>query len=252
MDKRSFFSFKPGKETLVIVGFLALVTLANALANLFTGGVPYYLLYQGLFGLGACIFLPCYYVRVIQRESWESLGMTTKKWLPAVLVAVVFVALSVAGQLVKKTIVFPPLEKSLYICAGMIMSTLFEELFFRGFLQMRFEKAFGIIPSIILSGLAFSIYHIGYPKFQNLAMLLLMFNVGTFFAISFSITRNVLTSYLVNLPNAILTFLIRPGMIADINRQAAVVSLVTFGIAIVLLVYIQQRAGKIDLIRLSR
>ena len=43
------------------------------------------------------------------------------------------------------------------MCAPLLMTTFSKEFFFRVFLQLRFENAFGAIPAIILSGLVFSI-----------------------------------------------------------------------------------------------
>jgi membrane protease YdiL (CAAX protease family) len=87
------------------------------------------------------------------------------------------------------------------------MTSLFEEVFFRGFIQTRFEKAFGAIPAIMLSGLTFSLYHLGYPNYRNLKLLFVLFLVGMFFAIAFRITNNVITSFLVNVPHAIISFI---------------------------------------------
>lgn len=89
----------------------------------------------------------------------------------------------------------------------MIFSTLYEEIFFRGYLQSNLERMYGIIPSILLSALVFSFYHsaMGFIGF-NLLILTRLFIVGIFFSITFSITKNIITSYIVNLPHAILTF----------------------------------------------
>lgn len=235
LKKRLLFSFRPQGEISLVLGALIVSTLVNALANLFTGGLPYFLLYQGLFGMGVCVIFPLYYTVILKSESTEEMGLTTWKWLRAVLAALPFIALSIGGQF-HKVIEWPPVENMIYISMGLIASTLFEEVFFRGFLQTRFEKAFGIIPAIFLSGAAFSFYHLGYPNFRNLEMLIVLFFVGTFFAISFSITRNVMTSYLVNLPNAILTFFLRPNMLPEIHLDAAFVSIVAFTLSIVIII----------------
>jgi membrane protease YdiL (CAAX protease family) len=240
LKKRSFFCFQPQKETSLVLGALIVLTLINALANLFTGGLPYFLLYQGLFGIGVCVFFPLYYTVILKGETLEEIGLTTRKWLTAGLVALPFIALSIGGQLTK-VVAWPTIDNMIYIGMGLIASTLFEEVFFRGFLQTRFEKAFGMIPAILISGAAFSFYHLGYPKFRNPEMLIVLFLVGTFFAISFSITRNVITSYLVNLPNAILTFFLKPTMLPEIHLDAAVVSIVAFTISIVVIMMIGKK-----------
>ena len=64
----------------------------------------------------------------------------------------------------------------------LIMTTFFEEFLFRGFVQSRVEKLFGCFPAIFVSGMMFSLYHIGYPGFRTWEDLLLLFAVGIGFA----------------------------------------------------------------------
>lgn len=244
MKKRRWISFQPDRQIFIALSAFIIATLANASANLFTGGWPYFLLYQGLFGIGVCVLFPLYYTVVLQGEPLAEIGLTTKNWLPALLVALPLIIFSVLGQF-NKVVVWPPVEKMIYIGMGLVASTLFEEVFFRGFLQTKFEKAFGIIPAILLSGAAFSLYHLGYPKFRDLEMLVVLFFVGTFFAISFSITRNIITSYLVNLPNAIITFFIQPNMLPTIDLEAAVVSVASFVIAMALVVVMAMKGKRL-------
>ncbi len=57
-----------------------------------------------------------------------------------------------------------------------MVANIFEIIFFAGFLRNEFEKAFGIIPAIILASLFFSLHHAGFqPEFLKL------FFVGLFF-----------------------------------------------------------------------
>ncbi len=89
----------------------------------------------------------------------------------------------------------------------MTFSTMFEEVFFRGFLQTRFANAFGVVPALLLSGVAFSLYHVGYgAEYRNADAIVEMALVGLLFAVGFQLTRNVLTSFVLNLPHAIVTF----------------------------------------------
>ncbi len=232
--KRKCFQCKPQPETLVTLLALIGAILVNALANCFKGSL-FVLFYQGVLVLGICIFFPLYYIQNIKKESLNEIGLTTKGWFFALLVGLIFAAVSVPGQIIHKTILFPSFDKLVYVTIALMMSALFEELFFRGFLQTRFEKAFGIIPAVLLSGAAFSLYHLGYPKFRSVELLLMLFFVGTFLAISFSITKNVITSFTVNLPNAIITYIINPQQFTDFNKVVAIISFSTICIAIVII-----------------
>lgn len=55
-------------------------------------------------------------------------------------------------------------------------ANIFEIIFFAAYLRYEFEKAFGIIPSIILSAMFFSLHHIGFqPEFLKLFLVGLTF-----------------------------------------------------------------------------
>jgi hypothetical protein len=66
---------------------------------------------------------------------------------------------------------------------------LFEAIFFRGWLQLRFEAAFGLVPGLILGALAYSLYHVGYG--MSGAELLFLFGLGLTFGAFFRLTKNV-------------------------------------------------------------
>jgi hypothetical protein len=66
---------------------------------------------------------------------------------------------------------------------------LWEPFFVHGWLQLRFERAFGILPGILLAALCFAAYHIGtYPP----AALLAIYASGLFYAVVFRLTGNLL------------------------------------------------------------
>jgi membrane protease YdiL (CAAX protease family) len=77
-----------------------------------------------------------------------------------------------------------------------IASALFFVMFFQCWVQMRFEKAFGAIPAIIITGALFSLHHIGYSGYVAYVpkMWTLFFN-GMVSAIVFRLTRNMLISW---------------------------------------------------------
>jgi membrane protease YdiL (CAAX protease family) len=67
---------------------------------------------------------------------------------------------------------------------------LFEAVFFRGWLQLRFEEAFGVVPGVILGALCYSLYHVGYGMVRG--EMLFLFGLGLVFAAVFRLTRNVI------------------------------------------------------------
>ena len=140
--KRKCFQCKPQPETLVTLLALIGAILVNALANCFKGPL-FVLFYQGVLVLGICIFFPLYYIQHIKKESLKDIGLTTKGWFYALLIGLIFAAVSVPGQLMHKTFQLPAFDKFIYITIALIMSTLFEELFFRGFYKPGLKKRLG-------------------------------------------------------------------------------------------------------------
>lgn len=219
--RRILFAFKPVNELWLILIIFVLAVLVNFAADSSgRGTVLFYILYQGIFALGICIFVPVFYTLHYRKENLSSIGVSSEKWLKAVLTGILIAALTAGGSLMHKTIIIPSAGKLVYLIICLIMSTLFEEVFFRGFLQTRFEKYFGMVPAIVIAGICFALYHIGYSDMRNIHDLTVLAAVGMVFSISFRITGNIITSYIVNLPNAVITFLGR-GSYFD-NTSAAV------------------------------
>lgn len=66
---------------------------------------------------------------------------------------------------------------------------LFEAVFFRGWLQLRFEAAFGVVPGLLAAATCYSLYHVGYG--MDRAEMLFLFGYGLTFGAMFRLTRNV-------------------------------------------------------------
>ncbi len=186
-----------------------LIIAAIALACAFSGFL-FYFFYNAMYGLLLSVFAPLVYAWK-HKETPESLGISPLKAKQAVVIAV-FVILSIGGQSIPLIIDgVQPQWKHLFIgFFPLVMTTFFEELLFRGFFQTRFEKLLGAVPAVILSGLFFSVYHLGYPGFRDVESIALLFAVGTGFALAYKLSGNSLAaSYLVNLPNALLTYVLK-------------------------------------------
>ncbi len=199
------------------------------------GGVFYYLFYHLGYGIGLSILAPLVYVFYYERKSFSSLGIKPVTWR-SVAVAALFIAISIGGQLSGRRPVMPSALAMACATIPLIMTTFFEEFLFRGFFQTRLEARWGPIPAIIGSGLAFSLYHAGYPPFREIHLLLTLLAVGIMFALSFKLARNNLfTSFAVNLPNAVLTYLYTPASFPNFTPGIAIASLITMTLTIVVL-----------------
>lgn len=245
MKINKLFLFKPDKELWILFSAIIVCILFNFITDLFIGTLIFHIFYQGIFILGICIFFPLWLTAIKQKRPLSTIGITTNKWIKAVLVGVFIAVLSSIGRMMNLQIILPSTNILFNISSCMLMSTLFEEVFFRGFLQTRFEKFFGIIPAIILSGICFSLYHIGYSNVRgDVSELITLCCTGIFFSISFRITNNIITSYIVNLPQAILTFLGEPRFIEyskHFNSTSTVISLITFVAGLLIIIFINSR-----------
>lgn len=150
--------FRPGADT-----GLALLT-----AMLFTG-----LYYAGthsrsplvsfllltLLGTGVvCVILPAFYVLRVRREDLESLGITRRLWWLALPLSA-FLGLGSLPALLGLAETRPGVPLLPHLIVNGL--SLWEPFFVHGWLQLRFERAFGILPGILLAALCFGGYHLG-------------------------------------------------------------------------------------------
>ena len=138
-----------------------------------------------IFGLGV-VFVSKYTDKK-GRQILADMGFTKRKIVLSLILDVVF-AVGLAAMFMKDGMPgnisdITNLYASLYI----LTAGVFEMTFIYGFLRMSFEKAFGIIPSIILTSAFYSVHHAGFqPEFLHL------FLVGLMYCSVFYITKNML------------------------------------------------------------
>ena len=180
-----------------------------AVANLFDNSI-YNIFYNLFYGLGASVLLPLLFLRK-ENANLEAVGIK-KLGARQTFVLASFVAFSMGGQIVPKVASGEMLRWNVLPVAilPLVMTTFFEKFLFRGFLQTRLEKQFGAVIAIIVSGLLFALYHLGYSGFRTASDILLLFAVGIGFAFSFKLAENnLIVSYFVNLPNAFVTYILK-------------------------------------------
>jgi membrane protease YdiL (CAAX protease family) len=83
----------------------------------------------------------------------------------------------------------------------------FEALFWRGWVLLRLEEAFGVIPAVLLGSFLYAAYHIGYA--MPIDEMVFLFLIGIMFAIAFRLTKNVFILWPVFQPMGQLVTLIR-------------------------------------------
>lgn len=143
-----------------------------------------------LFGnLALNVLGPAWYILRVRGEPLSELGMTLDRWWLSLAIS-----LGTAGWSYSELVRVAAnagLEGNSLLAHVVFNGLVFWEVFFVfGWLQLRFERAFGIAPGIVLAALSFAAYHVGTFPFDGVVGLA---GFGLVFACLFRITRSVLT-----------------------------------------------------------
>jgi membrane protease YdiL (CAAX protease family) len=191
---------------ILVVG--ALYTATNIVGQEVWGGIGYFLLYAVL---GAAVFgigIPVYWMVVVRKRSPAELGITARwLWLSLAL-QIVFSVIQYTGTLAKGAL--PPFEEFVPLLALSLTIGFFEAVFWRGWVLLRLEEAFGLIPAIFLGSLLYALYHIGYG--MEMSEMIFLFFIGIMFAVAFRLTKNIFILYPVFQPMGQLVTLIKDGL----------------------------------------
>jgi membrane protease YdiL (CAAX protease family) len=197
----------------------------------------YYLFYNGIYGIVLSTIIPLYFLYK-NKMGLAEVGIKRlylKQWI----VLACFVVFSIGGQMIP--LIQNGIEIQLHLLSiclfPLIMTTFFEEFLFRGFIQTKIEKEFGAIIAILVSGLLFSLYHIGYPGFRTLSDLLILFAVGIGFALAYKLSHNnFFVAYFVNLPNALLTYILKSEQFPVLTLNSTIFAIITIIIVILIII----------------
>jgi membrane protease YdiL (CAAX protease family) len=174
-----------GVSWVLVVG--ALYTATVVVGPDVGGGMPYFGLYAVL---GATIFgvgVPLYWMVVVRKRPLSDLGITTR-WLGVSIgLQIVFGALQYFGTLAN--VQLPAFENLVPLIALSLAIGLFEAIFWRGWVLLRLEQSFGIIPAILVGSALYAAYHIGYA--MPMEEITFLFFIGVMFAVVFRLTKNI-------------------------------------------------------------
>jgi hypothetical protein len=138
-----------------------------------------------LAGLGVAV--PVLYTVLGRRLSLAYLGLTGSQLLPSLVLGLVLGWDTYRNTLAPLNVTWTRTEVPLIVMA--LAVGLFEAIFFRGWLQLQFEAAFGLVPGLIAAALCYSLYHIGYGMTGE--EMLFLFGLGLTFGAFFRLTKNV-------------------------------------------------------------
>ena len=189
---KDLFRFKVSKDT-GIAAIAGLVMIALSLLMLPFGGdslldtAVSFFLRDVLMILGLGVVFVSLYVEKKGGKVMEELGFTKRMLVLSIVLNVLLGAgllfIFLKDQVPENVISL----KNLYGASYILVAGIFEMTFIYGFLRMCFEKAFGIIPLILLTSVLYSLHHAGFqPEFLHL------FLVGLMYCSVFYITKNML------------------------------------------------------------
>ncbi len=206
--------WNPNKDLIAVLVSWALVVGALYTATIIVGpstwgGFAYFLLYAvavaALFGTG----IPLYWTVIVRRRPIADLGLTSRRLGLSLGLQLVFAALQYAGTFAR-TREFPAFEVFLPLVALALTIGLFEAIFWRGWVLLRLEEAFGIIPAVILGSVLYALYHVGYG--MPAGEIVFLFFIGVMYAVAFRITKNVLILWPIFQPMGQLVTLVKDNL----------------------------------------
>ncbi len=178
--------WQPGQDTLVAAA-TALLMVGFYYANAHSRNPAVNVAW--LVGANMClnVLFPIAYVLYVRRQGLDAVGITARWWWLAALISILWSirswpALQAAAMRRPEVDLLPHVVGN-----GLVF---WEPFFVHGWLQLRFERAFGVIPGILLAAACFAAYHVGtYP----LEIVQRFFIAVAIHAALFRITRNLLT-----------------------------------------------------------
>ncbi|HEX2965821.1 MAG TPA: type II CAAX endopeptidase family protein [Syntrophorhabdaceae bacterium] len=186
------FRWRPTSD-LLMVAFSWILVVAGLYTATFIvgstalGGMGYFLTYAVLTTLAFGICIPVGWMLFVRKSSPVSLGITSKNLFLSILLQLVFAIIQFL--LMRSVIQLPPFRTMLPLIALSLCTGFFEAVFWRGWVQMRIERSFGVIPGILLGSALYALYHVGYG--MPWSEIYFLFFIGLMFAIIFRITSNI-------------------------------------------------------------
>jgi membrane protease YdiL (CAAX protease family) len=151
------------------------------------GGIGYFLTYAVLTALVFGFCAPVGWMLFLRKSSPASLGISTRNLVVSIAVQIAVAAIQFF--LIRNSFQLPDFATLLPLLALCLSIGLFEAVFWRGWVQLRIEGAFGVIPGVVLGSVLYALYHIGYGMpWSEIGFL---FFIGLMFAVIFRITSSV-------------------------------------------------------------
>ena len=143
-------------------------------------------------GMLVGVAVPVIYSVWGRRRSLATLGLSGEQLPRVAAVALLFAATQFAvtfwgyGD-------FPDTQSIITLLAMALVVGIFETIFFRGFVQTRLERSFGVAPAVFGTALLYGAYHVGYG--MNLDEMVFLIGLGIIYAIAYATINNFLVMW---------------------------------------------------------
>lgn len=185
------FRWDPSRDTVVALASYVLVVAAIWLAFEYftTARVAMNFITYGVIALGLLgVVGPVLYTALVRHRPLSDLGITTKQIAPSLLLGLLMGATTYFSTI--RTLGVAWDASHIPLVTMSLAVGLFEAVFFRGWLQLTFERAFGLVPGLAIAAGAYSLYHVGYG--MDAGTLVELFYYGLIFGGLFRLTSNIL------------------------------------------------------------
>lgn len=205
--------WQPKKDLLAIaVSWVLLVAVLYCatfmVGSSIAGGMAYFGLYAVVGATILGVGIPLYWTVVVRKKPISDLGLTRDHLVLSIVLQLIFAVLQFAGAY--RGLQLPPLENLLPLIALALSIGFFEAIFWRGWVLLRLEECFGLLPAIVIGSLLYAAYHIGYG--MSMSEMVFLFFIGVMYAVAFRITKNVFILWPVFQPMGQLVTLIKDGL----------------------------------------
>lgn len=181
--------WQPNRDTLVALGSYLLVIggLYLAFQVITTDHVAANFILFGPVSMALLgVALPVLYTALVRRRPVSDLGLTFENFVPSLILSVLLGWDTYQNTIATLDVVW---NRDMVALVTMVIAVgLFETIFFRGWLQLRFEEAFGLVPGLLLGALCYGLYHVGYGMERG--ELVFLFFLGLQFGAFFRLTKS--------------------------------------------------------------
>ena len=191
---------------ILVVGALSMSTFVIGPSR--WGGMGYFTLYA-IIGATLCgIGLPLYWIAVVKKRPLSDLGLTFQNWKLSLAIQILLTLLINVPRL--RQLEIPSFQEVFPLVCMALAIGFFEAVFWRGWVQLRLEEAFGILPAILIASALYAVYHVGYG--MPASEMVFLFFIGLMFAVAFRITKSILVLWPLFQPGGQLITLISDGL----------------------------------------